>query len=179
MVEKTPVHTLLLDQIGEIYPDAWFIHLVRDGRDVARSASQVPFFQCPTAADGARLWTQVLTAVRAAEPSLERFREVHYEDLVLEPVAITNDLWRWVGLPPSAAADHELARRVGERVSIHAGTAQAVGSGSWRALSADSLAGVYAEAGDRLRAEGYASRVDLQRAKLRPAYWRRRRARPD
>lgn len=36
--DKSPQHTGCLDEIHEIYPDAWIIHIVRDGRDVAVSA---------------------------------------------------------------------------------------------------------------------------------------------
>lgn len=175
MVEKTPVHSLLLDQIGCVYPDAHYLHVVRDGRDVARSASQVPFFECPTPADGARLWARVVTAVRAAAPDLARYREVRYEALVDDPASVVGQIWDWVGLPPRAEAGQELARRAGERVSTHAGTAQAVGAGSWRGLRSSELAAIHAEAGELLVAEGYASAGELRRARVHPAYWRQRR----
>src|SRR5215212_5800458 len=37
LAERTPLHVLHLDLIGSIYPDASYVHIIRDGRDVARS----------------------------------------------------------------------------------------------------------------------------------------------
>jgi hypothetical protein len=36
--DKSPQHTVCLDEIHEIYPDARIVHIIRDGRDVAVSA---------------------------------------------------------------------------------------------------------------------------------------------
>jgi hypothetical protein len=36
--DKSPQHTVCLDEIHEVYPDARIIHIIRDGRDVAVSA---------------------------------------------------------------------------------------------------------------------------------------------
>lgn len=38
LVEKTCANTLRIDFVREIFPEAYFIHLIRDGRDVAVSA---------------------------------------------------------------------------------------------------------------------------------------------
>lgn len=174
MVEKTPRHSLLLPQVCRVYPDAHYLHLVRDGRDVARSASQVPFFRCPTPADGAAMWTHVLREVRATAPSLAHYREIRYEDLVEDPGGVTAALWEWSGLSPNDATEAELATRAGVRVSSHAGTAHAVGSETWRVLSRPQLAAVYAEAGHQLVREGYATAADIRLAQRDPAYWSRR-----
>ncbi|MCW2708626.1 MAG: sulfotransferase [Frankiales bacterium] len=176
-VEKTPMHSLLLPQLSAVYPDASYIHLVRDGRDVARSISQVGFFGIPDPADAARLWRRVLVSVRAAAPELGRFREVRYEDLLADPVEQVSDLLGWLGVDVDAEVHDELRRRAGSRVSMHAGTSQAVGTGTWRALPSWALAQVYAECGALLVGEGYATRRELRRVRRHPAYWRRAMAR--
>src|SRR5439155_19831121 len=39
-VEKSPEHGRLLPQIRLVYPDAVFVHILRDGRDVASSMAE-------------------------------------------------------------------------------------------------------------------------------------------
>src|SRR4051794_29917065 len=43
VVERSPNHVEHLGLIGAVYPDAWFLHIVRDGRDVARSLQSQPW----------------------------------------------------------------------------------------------------------------------------------------
>lgn len=176
-VEKTPLHSLLLPQVRAVYPDASYVHVVRDGRDVARSISQVGFFGLPDPADAARLWRRVVEEVRHQAPTLERFREVRYETLLLDPVASVAGLLTWLGLEVDDDVTEQLRLRAGTRVSTHAGVGQAVGAGTWRALPARALSEVHAECGALLVSEGYLRAAVLRRARLRPSYWRRRLAR--
>lgn len=44
--EKTPAHLLYIPQIKEAIPDAQFVHIIRDGRDVAASMSRVRCGDC-------------------------------------------------------------------------------------------------------------------------------------
>jgi hypothetical protein len=39
-IEKTPINTLMADVIAEMFPEAQFVHLVRDGRNVVHSMAQ-------------------------------------------------------------------------------------------------------------------------------------------
>src|SRR3954465_6216802 len=36
VLERSPNHVERLELIGAVYPDAWIVHIVRDGRDVTR-----------------------------------------------------------------------------------------------------------------------------------------------
>jgi hypothetical protein len=173
-VEKTPLHSWHLTMMARLYPEASFVHLVRDGRDVARSISQVDFFLLADPADAARQWRLVVEGVRAQAPEVPRYREVRYEQLLADPVGEVTSLLAWAGLDTTAGTLTELERRVGTRVSKHAGTASALGSRTWEALPPRDLAAVYAECGPLLVREGYATVTDLVRARLHPSYWRRR-----
>ena len=165
-IEKTPVHVERLPEIAAIYPDAWVIHLVRDGRDVARSMSQVSFFDVADPADAAALWQRVMRRARIDAPAVPRFREVRYEDLHDDPVRVLHDIRAWVGATPNTDPP-ALDDAINRRVSTHAGTANKVGQGSWRTLPPSTLADIYAAAGDELVRAGYASRGDIWRARLR------------
>lgn len=172
-VEKTPRHSVQLPQISACFPDVRVVHVVRDGRDVARSMSEIDFFGVPDPADALRLWRRVLREVRAAAPQLGGFREVRYETLLVDPVGECGELLRWLGVRVDEGVEAELGRRAGRRVSTHAGTDHPVGAQSWRQLQPAVLASLYGEGGRVLRREGYATRVEVCRAALRPSYWRR------
>lgn len=50
--EKTPRNCLIVPFLAETFPDAQFIHIVRDGRDVALSLSKKPWFLASQANSG-------------------------------------------------------------------------------------------------------------------------------
>ena len=173
-IEKTPLHSLMVAELAAVYPEAHYVHLVRDGRDVARSMSQVPFFGVPDPADAAALWRSVLHKVRAAAPALQHYREVQYEDLLGDPVDGTRDLLAWAGLQHDEKVRPELEQRACTRVSTHAGTRLAAGTGTWQSLDRRDLHRLLGECGQQLVREGYLTRGRLARAQLSSAYWSRR-----
>jgi hypothetical protein len=85
IVEKSPAHSRYVELIARYLPDATFVHLVRDGRDVVASLQSASrgwgAYWAPDAVKrGAQVWqTNVLGARRAA--GTPGFSEVRYEDL--------------------------------------------------------------------------------------------------
>lgn len=79
--DKTPDYGFCIDTIAEAWPDARFVHLVRDGRDVALSMSHVPSFQQLAAANQVE-WKYL---ARQAPQSYQR-----HEGL---PLASYFDMW--------------------------------------------------------------------------------------
>ena len=69
--------------INEIFPDAQFIHIIRDGRDVANSVIKLPWGPNDIIS-AAEWWNQYLWLARRVGAVLgqERYIEVHYEKLV-------------------------------------------------------------------------------------------------
>lgn len=95
--DKTPEHTLYLEQIRRIFPEARFIHLVRDGRDVAESLGRV-FFGPPTIDQKAVLWKRYVNAFEdfyACHPDL--CLTVHYEALALNPALVLRQVLEFLG----------------------------------------------------------------------------------
>jgi Sulfotransferase family len=90
---------LHFDRLLRIWPDARFLHLVRDGRDVARSCVQRGWYgEVSTAAErwltAEALWDRV---AKTLPP--ERCLEVKYEDLAADPVPVLTRICEWIGIP--------------------------------------------------------------------------------
>jgi hypothetical protein len=112
VAERTPWHAHHLPLIAEVYPDARFVHIVRDGRDAARSLVAQRWGP-PTIAEAAEEWRSAVEAARAAAPLLgDRLLEVRYEDLLAEPALAIESVYAHLGLDGGrddalAAAGHE------------------------------------------------------------------------
>ena len=96
--DKTPVYLHHVDHLLEVWPDARFLVLVRDGRDVALSLLRVPFGANNVWA-AARWWARGIRAGREAERRHpERVLALRYEDLVAAPAAGVRRACEFLGL---------------------------------------------------------------------------------
>lgn len=80
--DKTPGYVLDMPLIAEILPEARFIHVIRDGRDVALSLLPL-WFGPSTLEEAARWWEERVRAGRRDASSVQ-YIEVRYERLVLD-----------------------------------------------------------------------------------------------
>jgi hypothetical protein len=110
--EKTPAHVFCIDLIHEIYPNAQFIHIVRNGRDVVRSLQSMPWAPREIRWSCHR-WVASVAAGRDAGRRLpkELYTEVRYEDLTREPESTIRQLCDYLGEPfePRMLAFHDPA----------------------------------------------------------------------
>ena len=75
-----------MQPIGELLSEARFVHLIRDGRDVALSRRARGMGASKPMADTARLWRKRIEGAREAAKRLRgRYVELRYEDLVADP----------------------------------------------------------------------------------------------
>ncbi|MDA8269778.1 MAG: sulfotransferase [Actinomycetota bacterium] len=84
--DKTPNHVLHMTTLADLFPEAVFVHLVRDGRSVALALRDTSFGP-RTITETATYWAQRVNAGRAAGHALgdRRYIEIRYEDLVADP----------------------------------------------------------------------------------------------
>jgi len=98
--DKTPRYVRSIPLLAELFPDARFVHILRDGRDVALSTIDLKHFH-RNAATVAFFWKRAVTAGRRSGRALSQGRclEVHYEDLVNDPEAESKRVLAFLGLP--------------------------------------------------------------------------------
>jgi hypothetical protein len=136
-----------LEVIGELLPEAHFIHVIRDGRDVVTSVRDL--CSGPAAVEDAAVWWSALTlAARQFGSTVPHYVEVPYEQLITQPEQALRLLCRELALEsdPIMLEYARAQQRLGSRPSI----------GAWRhALSPDEQRRFFEVAGDLLQDLGY------------------------
>src|SRR3954470_20956321 len=99
--ERSPGHAKAVDVIADVYPDARLIHIIRDGRDVARSLVAREWGP-DTVAEAACEWRDSILQARAAAPP-GRYLEISYEKLLGDPEGGVRELYAWLDLPADDA----------------------------------------------------------------------------
>lgn len=97
--DKTPIHVLNLPFLAQLFPEARFIHIIRDGRDVALSYLDVAWgYQ--SLEEVTLAWKRAVEVGRRAGRRLGpgRYQEIRYETLVDEPEASLRQLSSFVEL---------------------------------------------------------------------------------
>jgi hypothetical protein len=126
--DKTPAYMLSIQRIGRTLPEARFVHLIRDGRDVALSQSERALNQQPPPPEQAARWVKRIGKAREQAATLKgpRYVEARYEDLVREPETTLRRICAFVELPWDEAmlTYHE---RSAERLAEMAGSLRAEG----------------------------------------------------
>jgi hypothetical protein len=116
--DKTPGYALHIPFIERVFPDAQFIHLIRDGRDAVLSAYSKwgasrwymdPYYLL-------RNWMRHVQSARRAGQALgpERYLEVRYEALVSRPEIVIQEICSFLDedLHPDMLAHTRLAREI-------------------------------------------------------------------
>ncbi len=105
--DKTPQHSLYLKEILAVFPDAKFIHFVRDGRDVAESLSRIHIGP-KSILSIASYWRKHVMAFHEFKKSLDpsMYVEPRYEDFVRDPAPQQKAIFDFLGeKPPEKKAD--------------------------------------------------------------------------
>jgi hypothetical protein len=96
--DKTPEYVHRIPLLAEAHPGARFVHVVRDGRDVALSMLAMAHMH-RRAASAAYFWRRsIRDGRRAADLLGNRYLEVRYEDLVEDPEPAMRAICSLVGL---------------------------------------------------------------------------------
>jgi hypothetical protein len=176
LVERTPWHVYDLELIAKVYPDARVIHILRDGRAVARSLLAQSWGP-QTMSDAAREWlSSVEAGQREGAEFGDRYREVVYERLLGDPAAEIDDLFGWLGLELAPATRDRLLLETRTEFNVDAG-APGVRADKWReGLSTRDIATFDRIAGAQQDALGYERSTGARRRDVLPSIAAPRRA---
>jgi len=158
--DKTPYNTFHLGALDAVFPDAQYLWLVRDGRDVALSYVEAGLFDALGPA--AERW---VAANRACEALAARrpgavYRQ-SYEALVASPAESFQVICDWAGLPFSPLMLTARTQPMGdvEALAHHRNVAQPISAASvglWRTrLSASEAAGLSSAFWETMAKLGY------------------------
>jgi len=134
-----------IEYLSSVFPDALFVHIIRDGRAVAGSLIETPFwirggglerawwqnglpegweaewerFDRDPAVLAAIQWRRIIEVARRESQTLppERYCELRYEEFAVDPAGALEALQDFCGLPRCARVARALAR--GQRIESH------------------------------------------------------------
>ena len=165
--DKTPMYMQHLGLLERLFPDALYVHLVRDGRDAAASFLQMPagivtesWGHPKSVADFACQWGTEIRAAQALGRRVGpgRYLELRYEKLVESPEDVLGQICSFAGLPwePSMldyATEVDVSARPHQQNLKRPPTS---GLRNWRTeLAPGDVAGFEEVAGDVLAELGY------------------------
>jgi hypothetical protein len=189
--DKTPMYMQNLRLLEGLFPDALYVHLIRDGRDAALSFSEMPrgvvtetWMHPRSAADFACQWRTEVAAARALGRRVApRYLEIRYEELVADVEAALRRICDFAGLAyEPAMADY--AGSVDVSAKPHQQSLKrppTQGLRDWRTqMASPDVAAFERVAGDLLRELGYeashapdaAGRARLASYRARALAWR-------
>jgi hypothetical protein len=189
--DKTPMYMQNLRLLERLFPDALFVHLIRDGRDAALSFLSMPrgivtetWMHPRTPADFACQWrTEVAAARRLGHRVGSRYLEVRYEELVGGVEAALQRICAFAGLeyePAMAgyAGEVDVSAKPHQQRLLQPPTKNVR---DWRLqMAAGDVAAFEQVAGDLLRELGYettdgpalSGRIKLASYGVRAGAWR-------
>lgn len=161
--DKRPSYFKHVDVLRRMWPDAQFVHLIRDGRDCVASLKEMPWYTLDSY-HAISAWREAIDHGRRHAERLgpDSYYELQYERLVADPAAELAGLCGFLGeeFDPSMTDPQEIARlTVPPQKKWHSRTQTAVTSGrvgSWtHRLEPWEISLAEAALGSRLTDYGY------------------------
>ncbi|GGS81500.1 sulfotransferase [Planobispora rosea] len=160
--DKRPAYFQSVDALLRLFPDAQFVHLIRDGRDCVASLKEMPWYD-GSVYDAVSVWAEAIDFARYGAPGLPAgsYYELRYEDLTRDPETELRGLCAFLGeeFDPAVCEPSRMARVVPSWKSWHErtrGEVTTARSGSWKErLTRQEIALCESVLADRLKAYGY------------------------
>jgi hypothetical protein len=96
--EKTPIYVKSMRAIQSALPEARFVHVIRDGRDVALSIRDRATKDHPIDRIAER-WVRRITRAREQAKRLDHYKEIRYEALILDTEPTLREIVDFYELP--------------------------------------------------------------------------------
>lgn len=101
ILDKHPAYAAFVTEINRLIPNSRFIHVIRDGRDVAASmvsAKKQMGFGTETVPESAAAWKEHIEWAQKARQFDGRYLEVRYEEMMADPIGIMKNVYDFSGL---------------------------------------------------------------------------------
>lgn len=125
--DKTPGYSCSILKIAAVFPEARFVHLIRDGRDMALSLRKMWFAPGTDMTSLATSWASSVREGRSQGMRVAHYLEVRYEDLIQQPERELRRICEFGGLS-YAAEMLEYHQRVPQRLEEHEGRMRSDGT---------------------------------------------------
>jgi hypothetical protein len=115
--EKTPGYVHKMPLLAAVLPEARFVHIIRDGRDIAVSVISRKV-GADTVPEAARRWKETIGQARTASAALPHYLELRFEDLIRDTQPVLRRICEFIELDfdPAMLEYHKRAgERLGER----------------------------------------------------------------
>lgn len=168
--DKTPYYVLHMLKLKQIFPAAQFVHLIRDGRDVALSLFvRRHDFRVYNAYFAGKYWQQYVDVGREQGRQLgpESYLELRYEDLITHQKTTLQKMYAFLGEEfTDELLNYKKAGQAG-KTPLVSQPLQADNAEKWRKkMSPEQIKLFEAAAGKTLRDFGYALATDARRLPL-------------
>lgn len=185
--DKRPAYFMHIPELLRMFPNAQFVHIIRDGRDCVGSMKQMPWFTW-SSYTAMSIWGEAINYGRWAQRRYGSHvvHQLRYEDLIADPDVELRALCGFLGedFAPQMCEPHRIAdTAVPKKKTWHANTRKELtntASGAWQQrLEPWEIELCEHVLGSRLRANGYeltgASRPEPQHLEAYTKRMRRRR----
>ncbi|MER6943510.1 sulfotransferase [Nonomuraea sp. NPDC000554] len=161
--DKRPSYVKQVDMLLRLFPDAQFVHLIRDGRDCVSSLKEMPWYTL-NSYHAISTWAEAIDAGNKLRRSLpeDTYYELRYEELTDDPETELKKLCHFLeeDFDPAMVSPREAAT---DAVPLHKvwhsnthGDVTRARVGSWaNRLESWEISVCEAALGERLRANGY------------------------
>ncbi|MFI6506668.1 sulfotransferase family protein [Streptosporangium sp. NPDC050855] len=161
--DKRPSYFQYTDVLLRLFPDAQFVHLIRDGRDCVASLKEMPWYN-GSLYSAVSVWAEAIDFARHGAPRLPggSYHELRYEDLTADPESHLRRLCEFLGedydpamCDPAAVAGVAVPARKTWHALTH-GEVTTARAGSWRErLDRAEISLCESVLADRLKTYGY------------------------
>jgi hypothetical protein len=95
--DKTPTYLLHMPAVASVLPESRFIHIVRDGRDVALSWRETWFAPSRSIPEIVKRWGEMIRTARNQASGIN-YLEIRYDDLIRSPADTLACICDFIGL---------------------------------------------------------------------------------
>lgn len=156
VLEKTPHHeTAAAERMAEVYPDATYVHIIRDGYSSAASMRDLwpDSEHGKSYANAAAMWRDGVQSARSALKGLN-YLEFRYEDVVADPGAHLIRIFEAAGLPHDEGLIAAAVELASTPVNTKSQDSSSL-SGKWQELDKKTTRAIESSAGELLKELGY------------------------